>query len=168
MENRINFGIDLGTTNSAIAKFVKGEVEVFKNPLETGKETLPSVVYYKKDKVVVGSSARTYLERDAKNVFSTFKRKMGTTESFKVKNIDQSKTPIELSAEIIKELKGFVHTGEQVDAAVITIPASFDVIQSNATNESGLLAGFKQVILLQEPIAASLAYANRSEEHTSE
>lgn len=164
MEKMINYGIDLGTTNSAIAKFVKGEVEVFKNPLETGKDTLPSVVYYKNDKIVVGSRARTYLERDAKNVFSTFKRKMGTTESFKVKNIDQSKTPIELSAEVIKELKGFVHTGEQVDAAVITIPASFDVIQSNATKESGLLAGFKQVILLQEPIAASLAYANKHKE----
>lgn len=164
MEKMINYGIDLGTTNSAIAKFVKGEVEVFKNPLETGKDTLPSVVYYKNDKIIVGSRARTYLERDAKNVFSTFKRKMGTTESFKVKNIDQTKTPIELSAEVIKELKGFVHTGEQVDAAVITIPASFDVIQSNATKEAGLLAGFKQVILLQEPIAASLAYANKHKE----
>ena len=164
MEKMINYGIDLGTTNSAIAKFVKGEVEVFKNPLETGKETLPSVVYYKNDKIIVGSRARTYLERDAKNVFSTFKRKMGTTESFKVKNIDQSKTPIELSAEVIKELKGFVHTGEQVDAAVLTIPASFDVIQSNATKEAGYLAGFKQVILLQEPIAASLAYANKHKE----
>ena len=164
MGKMINYGIDLGTTNSAIAKFVKGEVEVFKNPLETGKETLPSVVYYKKDKVVVGSSARTYLERDVKNVFSTFKRKMGTTESFKVKNIDQTKTPIELSAEVIKELKGFVHTGEQVDAAVITIPASFTTIQANATKEAGLLAGFKQVILLQEPIAASLAYANKHKE----
>ena len=164
MEKMINYGIDLGTTNSAIAKFVKGEVEVFKNPLETGKDTLPSVVYYKNDKIIVGSRARTYLERDAKNVFSTFKRKMGTTESFKVKNIDQTKTPIELSAEVIKELKGFVHTGELVDAAVITIPASFDVIQSNATKEAGLLAGFKQVILLQEPIAASLAYANKHKE----
>ncbi len=89
---------------------------------------------------------------------------MGTTESFKVKNLDQIKTPIELSAEILKELKGFVHSGEHVDAAVITIPASFDVIQSNATKEAGLLAGFKQVILLQEPIAASLAYANKRKE----
>lgn len=164
MEKMINYGIDLGTTNSAIAKFVRGEVEVLKNPLETGKETLPSVIYYKKDKVVVGTSARTYLERDAKNVFSTFKRKMGTGESFKVKNIDMIKTPIELSAEVIKELKGFVRTGDQVDAAVITIPASFDVIQSNATKEAGVLAGFKQVILLQEPIAASLAYANKHKE----
>ena len=164
----INYGIDLGTTNSAIAKFVKGEVEVFKNPLETGKETLPSVVYYKKDKVVVGTNARTYFERDAENVFGTFKRKMGTTESFKVKSINQSKTPIELSAEVLKELKGFVHSGESFDAAVITIPASFDVIQSNATKEAGYLAGFKQVILLQEPIAASLAYANKHKERDLE
>jgi len=164
MEKMINYGIDLGTTNSSIAKFIKGEVEVFKNPLETGKETLPSVVYYKKDKIIVGSRARTYLEKDAKSVFGTFKRKMGTTESYKVKSIDQSKTPIELSAEVLKELKGFIHTGEQVDAVVITIPASFDVIQSNATKEAGYLAGFKQVILLQEPIAASLAYANKHKE----
>lgn len=168
MEKMINYGIDLGTTNSAIAKFVKGEVEVFKNPLETGKETLPSVVYYKKDKVVVGTNARTYFERDAENVFGTFKRKMGTTESFKVKSINQSKTPIELSAEVLKELKGFVHSGECFDAAVITIPASFDVIQSNATKEAGYLAGFKQVILLQEPIAASLAYANKHKERDLE
>lgn len=168
MEKMINYGIDLGTTNSAIAKFVKGEVEVFKNPLETGKETLPSVVYYKKDKVVVGTNARTYFERDSENVFGTFKRKMGTTESFKVKSINQSKTPIELSAEVLKELKGFVHSGESFDAAVITIPASFDVIQSNATKEAGYLAGFKQVILLQEPIAASLAYANKHKERDLE
>jgi molecular chaperone DnaK len=168
MEKMINYGIDLGTTNSAIAKFVKGEVEVFKNPLETGKETLPSVIYYKKDKVVVGTNARTYFERDAENVFGTFKRKMGTTESFKVKSINQSKTPIELSAEVLKELKGFVHSGESFDAAVITIPASFDVIQSNATKEAGYLAGFKQVILLQEPIAASLAYANKHKERDLE
>ena len=168
MEKMINYGIDLGTTNSAIAKFVKGEVEVFKNPLETGKETLPSVVYYKKDKVVVGTNARAYLERDAENAFGTFKRKMGTTESFKVKSVNQSKTPIELSAEILKELKGFVHSGERIDSAVITIPASFDVIQSNATKEAGYLAGFKQVILLQEPIAASLAYANKHKERDLE
>ena len=160
----INYGIDLGTTNSAIAKFVRGEVEVFRNPLETGKETLPSVVYYKKDRIIVGSRAKTYYEKDAKNVFATFKRKMGTTESYKVKNLDQTKTPIELSAEILKELKTFIYSGDQIDAAVITIPASFDVIQSNATKEAGYLAGFKQVILLQEPIAASLAYANKHKE----
>ncbi|MDR3593826.1 Hsp70 family protein [Clostridium sp.] len=162
MTKMIDYGIDLGTTNSAIAKFIKGEVEIFKNPLETGRETLPSVVYYKKDKVIVGTKARENLEKDnTKSVFSAFKRKMGTTESFRVKTINQSKTPIELSAEVLKELKGFVSSGEIVEAAVITIPASFDVIQANATKESGYLAGFKQVVLLQEPIAASLAYANK-------
>ena len=51
-----------------------------------------------------------------------------------------------------------------MDAVVITIPASFDTIQSNATKEAGLQAGFKQVILLQEPIAASLAYANKKKD----
>lgn len=165
MENRINFGIDLGTTNSAIAKFVKGDVAVFKDPLDTGKETLPSVVYYKTDNIIVGSRARTYLTRDAKNVFSTFKRKMGTTESFKVKNLNQSKTPVELSAEVIKQLKSFIHSGEILDAAVITVPASFELPQTKATQEAGYLAGLKQVITLPEPIAASLAYANKKKEN---
>src|SRR5690606_2046725 len=60
----------------------------------------------------------------------------------------------------LKELKTFINTGDSLDAAVITIPASFDLIQSSATKEAGYQAGIKQVILLQEPIAASLAYAN--------
>ena len=160
MENTVNFGIDLGTTNSAIAKFVKGDVVVFNNPLDYGRATLPSVVYYKKDRIVVGNKAKEYLERDPKNVVGLFKRKMGTSESYQIKSIGESKTPIELSAQVLKELKTFVNTGESLDSVVITIPASFDSIQSNATKEAGKLAGFKEVILLQEPIAASLAYAN--------
>jgi molecular chaperone DnaK len=89
---------------------------------------------------------------------------MGTAESFKIKSINESKTPIELSAQVLKELKTFVNTGDTLDAVVITIPASFDTIQSNATKEAGIQAGFKQVVLLQEPIAASLAYANMKKE----
>lgn len=160
MENTINFGIDLGTTNSAIAKFVKGDVVVFNNPLDYGRSTLPSVVYYKKDRIVIGNKAKEYLERDPKNVVGLFKRKMGTSESFQIKSINESKTPVELSAQVLKELKTFVNTGDSLDSVVITIPASFDSIQSNATKEAGKQAGFKQVVLLQEPIAASLAYAN--------
>ena len=160
MENTINFGIDLGTTNSAIAKFVKGEVFVFNNPLDYGRATLPSVVSYRKDKIIVGSKAKEYQEKDPKSVVGVFKRKMGTTESFKIKSLNESKTPIELSAQVLKELKTFVNTGDILDAVVITVPASFDLIQSNATKEAGYQAGFKQVVLLQEPIAASLAYAN--------
>lgn len=158
MGKMINFAIDLGTTNSLIAKFEKGQVEVFKNP-SNFKETLPSVVAFRNDRILVGDAARTYLEREPKRVAGRFKRKMGTTETIKLS--DGSKTPVELSAFVLKELKGFVHSGEQVEAAVITIPASFDTVQSNATKEAGLAAGFKSVVLLQEPIAASLAYANK-------
>ena len=160
MSKMINFGIDLGTTNSLVAKFNKGTVEVFKNP-NGFKETLPSVVGFRNDRILVGEQARTYLEKDPKNVASRFKRKMGTTESFKIKSLGQSKTPVELSAFVLKELKTFIHTGEMPEAVVITIPASFDMVQSNATKEAGYAAGFKQVVLLQEPIAASLAYANK-------
>lgn len=158
MTKMINFSIDLGTTNSLIAKFDKGHVEVFKNP-NGFKETLPSVVAFRNDRILVGDQARTYAEKDPKGVASRFKRKMGTTETIKLSA--GSKTPIELSAFVLKELKNFVHSGELVEAAVITIPASFDTVQSNATKEAGLAAGFKQVLLLQEPIAASLAYANK-------
>lgn len=161
MNNLINFGIDLGTTNSAIAKFVKGEVNIFSNPQDYGRNTLPSVVAYRKDKIIVGSKAKEYLEKDPKSVVGVFKRKMGTTERFKISSINEYRSPIELSAQVLKELKTFVNTGEIIDSIVITIPASFDTIQSNATKEAGILAGFKQVVLLQEPIAASLAYANK-------
>ena len=87
MSNTINYGIDLGTTNSAIAKFVKGDVAVFNNPIDFGRSTLPSVVFYKKDKIIVGNKAKEYLERDPKNVVGLFKRKMGTSESFKIKSL---------------------------------------------------------------------------------
>jgi molecular chaperone DnaK len=161
MSKTINFGIDLGTTNSLIAKFNKGTVEVYKNPVGF-KETLPSVVGFRNDRILIGDKARDYLEKDPKSTVGQFKRRMGTTESFKIKSLNQSKTPIELSAFVLKELKTFIHTGESPEAVVITIPASFDMVQSNATKEAGHQAGFKQVVLLQEPIAASLAYANKT------
>jgi molecular chaperone DnaK len=160
MSSMINYGIDLGTTNSLVAKFNKGTVEVFKNP--TGfKETLPSVVGFRNDRILIGDQARVYSEKDPKSVVNRFKRKMGTTETFKIQSTGQSKTPVELSAFVLKDLKRFIHTGETPEAVVITIPASFDMVQSNATKEAGYAAGFKQVVLLQEPIAASLAYANK-------
>lgn len=161
MSSTINFGIDLGTSNSLIAKFDKGNVEVFKNP-SGFKESVPSVVGFRNDRILVGEQARAYVLRDPKSVVSRFKRKMGTSESFQIKALGGvSKTPVELSAYVLKELKAFVQTGEELDSAVITIPASFDTLQSNATKEAGKQAGFKNVVLLQEPIAASLAYANK-------
>ena len=158
----IDYGIDLGTTNSAIAKFGSGVVELFKNP--TGhKETLPSVVGFRKERILIGDKAREYLTTDPKSVIGGFKRKMGTSESFQIKSLGSSKTPVELSALVLKELRSFVqtHNGEAITSAVITIPASFDTVQSNATKQAGRLAGIQHVVLLQEPIAASLAYANK-------
>jgi len=154
----INFGIDLGTTNSAIAKFEKGEVIVFRNPIGQ-KQTLPSIVSLRKERLLVGEKAREYLLKAPQDVAASFKRKMGTTETYHLG--EKTYTPTELSALVLKELKNFIHTGEIPQSTIVTIPASFDTIQSNATKEAGKLAGFEEVVLLQEPIAASLAYANQ-------
>ena len=155
----VNFGIDLGTTNSLIAKYDNNKVQVYKNPVGQ-KETLASVVAYRPERILVGDKAREYLAKDAVNVFGGFKRKMGTDEKYYVVNLDENVTPAELSTLILRELKKFVPPTESMEAAVITIPASFDSMQSNATLKAGLDAGFKEVFLLQEPIAASLAFFN--------
>jgi molecular chaperone DnaK len=75
MSNMINFGIDLGTTNSLVAKFNKGTVEIYKNP-NGFKETLPSIVGFRNDRIMVGEQAKTFAEKDPKSVASRFKRKM--------------------------------------------------------------------------------------------
>ncbi|WP_207512569.1 Hsp70 family protein [Longitalea luteola] len=160
MSSTINFAIDLGTTNSLIAKANNGSVAIFKNPSGM-KVTLPSVVAFRKDRILIGDKAREYVEKDPANVFASFKRKMGTGESYFIPNNGSFKSPIELSTIILQELKNFIFTGESPASVVITIPASFDTIQSNATKEAGYAAGFREVLLLQEPIAASLAFANR-------
>jgi molecular chaperone DnaK len=157
----INFGIDLGTTNSLIAEFRGGEVQVFKDPL-SHKETLPSVVAFRSDRVLVGDKARELVSKDPASVIGSFKRKMGTSDQYLVAATGSFISPIGLSALVLKELKRFVHTGATVDSVVITIPASFDTIQSNATKKAGYEAGFREVLLLQEPIAAALAFFNES------
>lgn len=163
MSSTINFGIDLGTTNSLIAKNTSGSIEIFRNPAGM-KETLPSVVGFRKERILIGDKAKEYLAKDPNNVFGGFKRKMGTDETFFVPNIDGTKSPVDLSSMILQELKNFIYSGEVPQSVVITIPASFNTIQSNATKEAGYLAGFKEVVLLQEPIAASLAFANKLQE----
>jgi molecular chaperone DnaK len=160
--NTINFGIDLGTTNSLVARFSNGKVEIFKHPVGL-KDTLPSVVAFRTNRVLVGDKARELLEKDGRNVFAGFKRKMGTSESFFVPVLQKSISPIELSKMVLQELRTFIYDGSQPESVVITIPASFDTIQSNATKKAGHEAGFKEVVLLQEPIAACLAFANKHE-----
>ncbi len=154
----INFGIDLGTTNSGICKFSDGKITIFKNPVGFS-ETLPSVVAFRKGRIFVGEKARELMKTANTDVFGSFKRKMGTEHLYKISETGEEKSPIELSSMILKELLAFVPE-EKPQSIVITIPASFDTVQSNATKKSGQLAGFHQVVLLQEPIAACLAYAN--------
>ena len=83
MKTTINFGIDLGTTNSAIAQFDNGKLTVFKNPINW-KETLPSVVAFRKNRIVIGEKAREFLQRDPQNVVGGFKRKMGTSDTYTI------------------------------------------------------------------------------------
>ena len=159
MSKTINYGIDLGTTNSAIAVYHEGEVTIFKNPT-TLKETIASVIAFKGDRKIIGEKALELLSKNPNNVFGTFKRKMGTSDKYLLESEGRFLSPVELSAILLKELKNFIHTGESPRSIVITIPAAFDTVQSNATKQAGYDAGFEEVVLLQEPIAASLAYAN--------
>ncbi len=156
--NYINFAIDLGTTNSLIGKWENESVKLFKNP-KGFKETIPSCVAFRKGKIFIGEKAREFKDRDPQNVFSSFKRKMGTDESFFINDTSEFTSAIDLSTLVLNELKSF--STEQIVSVVITIPASFDTIQSNATKTAGLNAGFEEVVLLQEPIAACLSVFNQ-------
>lgn len=155
----INIGIDLGTTNSAIATYKNGNVIIHKNPVGFS-ETLPSVVSFKGEKTLIGNKARERFLINSENTFSSFKRKMGTDELYYISLLDKSISPIELSALILEELQSFLIDESYHQSAVITIPASFNTIQSNATKKAGYLANIKEVVLLQEPIAACIAYSN--------
>lgn len=159
----INFGIDLGTTNSLIAKFEEGEVSVYPTN-DTGKESMPSAVAFKDGQKLVGGKALDYLHISPEKVASGFKRKMGTSDRYMFPGLTEALSPVELSSYILQELKFLVRDQEKPQAAVITIPAAFDTNQAKATLEAGSMAGFEQVVLLQEPIAASLAFANQNSE----
>lgn len=166
-QSKMKFGIDLGTTNSAICKMEGGEPVIKKT--DTLKDTLPSCVSFTRKKVIkVGDSAYNDL-RQAKsqatknwsngeiNVFIEFKRDMGTDKTNFSSNMVSSFSPEQLSAEVLKTLKSFVGD-ENVSAAVITIPAKFKADQIAATKRAAQLAGIEHCELLQEPIAASMAY----------
>lgn len=157
----IDFGIDLGTTNSGIGVYEDGKVTILKNPVGF-QETLPSVISYRNERVLVGDKAREQLLSNPDSVFASFKRKMGTDEKFYVDALNRETSPVELSSLVLKELFNFA-INQDIRAAVVTIPASFDTIQSNATKEAGYEAGLEEVVLLQEPIAACLAYANEND-----
>lgn len=161
--SNIEIGIDLGTTNSSVAIVQQNEVQILKNSL--GEESTPSVVYADRNgNIVVGSKAKRVMNNSKEylqNTKAEIKRLMGTAETIFLPNLKKRMLPEEISAEILKTLKGDVqrkYPGMSLDAAVITVPAYFSTVQSEATKRAGSLAGFKQIVLLQEPIAAALAY----------
>jgi molecular chaperone DnaK len=163
----IDFGIDLGTTNSAIAVFTgtQGEpTKVIKNTVDANEADItPSAVYInKKGDLRVGGRAKSrIIDKDTgHDVHIEFKREMGTDYVYYFKNSGQSRKPEELSAEILKSLRADVQqrTGEVVESSVITVPAAFELHQCDATRKAAQLAGFKESPLLQEPVAAALAY----------
>ncbi|HEY0004100.1 MAG TPA: Hsp70 family protein [Pyrinomonadaceae bacterium] len=160
----VDFGIDLGTTNSTIGQLMGTEVAVIKN--NEGVEYTPSAVYMDKNgALIVGRRAKERLESDPANAIAEFKLQMGTRDEKVFERNGRRMRPEELSAEVLKSLKADVRqrTGEDVQAAVITVPAAFELPQCEATNKAAQLAGIAFSPLLQEPVAAALAYGFQSE-----
>lgn len=159
MKKFYRYGIDLGTTNSCISKYENGETKIIQNIL--GSEITPSAVYInKKGKAIVGRQAVEKAENDPRNAVFEFKRLMGLDHKISFPQSKIEKTPQELSAEILLALVNDVVRiyGDAPDEAVITVPAAFNILQCEATYEAARLAGLKNVQLLQEPIAAAIAY----------
>ena len=171
--NKIDYGIDLGTTNSAICRMEKGEPVVIKT--DVLKDTMPSCISVnKKGSIKAGDSAYNTMKQDkrratkswhkgASNTYIEFKRTMATDTQYSCKNLNKSFSSEELSVEVLKTLKSFV-TDEAFGSVIITVPAKFTVNQKTATMEAAKMAGFKHCELLQEPIAASMAYGVSSDE----
>ncbi|WP_067488611.1 Hsp70 family protein [Actinomadura hibisca] len=161
----IDYGIDLGTTNSAIAVLSGVDAEIVKN--NDGFDTTPSAVWIdRRDRRYVGRAAKERSELDPGNTCVEFKLRMGTSGAPKIfEATGRRMGPEELSAEVLKSLRNDVaqRTGDELRAAVITVPAAFDLSACDATRRAAELAGLTQTPLLQEPTAAALAYGFQSE-----
>lgn len=167
MRTKIDYGIDLGTTNSAIARIENGKPVIKKS--DTLKDTLPSAININKKKdVLIGDQAFNLLKNDrikalktfqteSVNTFIEFKRTMGTNTPYTSSNMGRDFSSEQLSAEVLMKLKSLV-PDENIKSIVITVPAKFTMVHKDATMRAGKLAGFEHVELLQEPIAASMAY----------
>jgi molecular chaperone DnaK len=159
----IDFGIDLGTMFSSIAVFNGSGADVFKN--NEGQEFTPSAVWIDgKGRLYVGRLAKERLEDDSENAYCEFKLQMGKNQLYRFARSGRQMKPEELSAEVIKSLRGDVQqrTGEEVIAAVISVPAAFELPQTNATIEAAKLAGLEYTQLVSEPVAAAIAYGFNS------
>ena len=176
-QHRLAVGIDLGTTNSLVATVRSGMTVVLND--EMGRALLPSIVRYQSDgQVAVGHEAQAWQAKDPVNTILSVKRLMGRgsvdiphVESMpyqfmsapgmvKLKTVAGVKSPVEVSAEILKNLKSRAELslGDELVGAVITVPAYFDDAQRQATKDAAKLAGLNVLRLLNEPTAAAIAY----------
>jgi molecular chaperone DnaK len=162
VRDTIDYGIDLGTTNSAIAVVDDGVVSVIKNAAHHA-DTTPSAVSVPRPEVVqVGQRARARSKDDPENVATEFKLEMGYANASRhFPGSGVTMTPQQLSAEVLKSLRADVatHRGDPPDSVVITVPAAFSLNQNKATSDAAALAGFGgSCPLVQEPTAAAFAY----------
>jgi molecular chaperone HscA len=176
-QHRLAAGIDLGTTNSLVATVRSGMAGVIND--EDGRPLLPSVVRYLPDgEVVVGNQAQDAQADDPRNTIVSVKRFMGrgladvdgidaaayefidAPGMLRLKTVAGAKSPVEVSAEILKVMKGRAEEalGGPLVGAVITVPAYFDDAQRQATKDAARLAGLNVLRLLNEPTAAAIAY----------
>ncbi|HPU02230.1 MAG: molecular chaperone DnaK [Firmicutes bacterium] len=150
-------GIDLGTTNSAIAVLMGSEPEIIPNA--EGSRLTPSVVAFTKDgQRLVGQVAKRQAITNPERTISSIKREMGT--DYRVEIDGKKYTPQEISAMILQKLKTDAenYLGEKITQAVITVPAYFSDSQRQATKDAGTIAGLEVLRIINEPTAAALAY----------
>ena len=174
-EHRIAIGIDLGTTHSLVATVLSGKAKVLHD--EQGRVLLPSIVHYAAQNTHYGNAAAPFITTDPKNTIVSVKRFMGRSKAdikfqhpYTLVGEDNQmpafetaqgrKTPVEISAELLKQLKDRAEASLQnpVNGAVITVPAYFDEAQRQATRDAAELAGLNVLRLLNEPTAAAVAY----------
>lgn len=174
-QHRVAIGIDLGTTHSLVAAVRSGEAKVLQD--EQNRVLLPSIVHYTNAVHHYGDEAKSFLLTDPKNTIVSVKRFMGRSKAdikfqhpYELLGSDQempsfqttagAKTPVEISADLLKQLKERAEKTleNNIQGAVITVPAYFDEAQRQATRDAAELAGLNVLRLLNEPTAAAVAY----------
>lgn len=162
----IDFGIDLGTTNSAIAVLNGVVPEIIKDNDDLDI-TSSAVHISKRGQLRVGKRARQQMlsEASVDDVYIEFKRRMATDHVYTFRSTGRTMSPEALSAEVLKNLCGNAQQrlGEEVRAAVITVPAAFDQKKCTATKQAAESIGLKACPLVQEPVAAAFAYGFQSQ-----
>lgn len=176
VERKVGIGIDLGTTNSLVAHYDGGELNVFKDA--EGRALIPSVVNYSGEEPVVGFEAKAI---DSGDTIASAKRFMGRARAdvsddghihfaggdvLAFETSTGAKTPVEVSADILRVAKARAagNFEKNIDGVVITVPAYFDDAQRQATRQAAELAGLKVLRLLNEPTAAAVAYGLDTDE----